>query len=185
MKKLIAVFLLAILLFNIGGQLAFHQYLSYQSDKLYDQQVAQEKYNVHDLIEVKIPINMPGIDDHGNYENISGRVNFANASYNYVKFKITSTGMYLMCVPNYETTKLSGENVIEAKGIKDIPVEKKEHVPFGKLILIVYNHQDIRYRFATPLIVTFKKIISRVKSNVSASVIDGPGQPPDAAAILS
>jgi len=146
----------------------------------YNYQVANNKYNVKDLTEVKIPINMPGITDQGSYGDIAGRVDFKDASYNYVKLKVTNTGMYLMCVPNYETTKLSNQNIIDARNIKDIPVQKKQHVPFGKMIFIAYSHQHVQYRFSTPLSVTFKKIAALAKSNLSESVIDGPVQPPDA-----
>ncbi|MET3978590.1 hypothetical protein ABIB62_001159 [Mucilaginibacter sp. UYP25] len=183
MKKLIAIFLLHVLLFNIGGHLALHQYVTYQSNELYNHQVASNKYNIKDLTEVKIPMSMPGITDQVSYEAVSGRVNFQNASYNYVKLRVTSTGIYLMCVPNYETTTLSTQNIIDAKNINDIPIQKKDHVPFGKIILIAYSHKDVQYRFSTPLIVTFKKVTALSQSHISESVIQGPGQPPDAASL--
>ena len=158
-----------------------HQYFNYKSNVLYNYQVGNSKYNVKDLTEVKISMNMPGIAEQGNYQDIAGRVDFEDASYNYVKLKVTSTGMYLMCVPNYETTKLSSQNVIDAKNIKDIPVQKKDHVPFGKMILIAYSHQDVQYRFSTPLIVAFKKLVTLGQCHTLESVIDGPCQPPDTA----
>jgi hypothetical protein len=185
LKKLIAILLLHILLFNIGGHLLFHQYFSYRSDKFFSQQIAKNRYNIKDLTEVKIPVSMPSLGDDTEYQDVAGQINFENNSYNYVKIKLTSTAMYLMCVPNYETTVLTGQNVIEARGIKDMPIPKKDHVPFGKLSLIVYCHQHIQYRFATPIITTFKKILPYLKQNISNSGLEGPGQPPDALSNLS
>lgn len=75
---------------------------------------------------------MPGITDWHNYVNVTGQVQFGDASYNYVKMKMTRTALYLMCVPNYKTTSLSGDNIINAKQAKNIPVPKKDHVPYGK-----------------------------------------------------
>ena len=178
MKKLIAITLLTIHLFNIGGQLAFHQYLVYQSDKLFDEEINKNHYNTNDLTEVRIPVNMPGISDWSGYENLSGQVKFANASYNYVKLKMTRNAIYLMCVPNYETTHLNSDNIIYAGQIKDIPVPKKEHVPFGKINLIIYNHQCIYYKFSTPLLM-IREIICDKHPDIPASVIPGSGQPPD------
>ncbi len=74
MKKLLAILLLLIHLFNIGGQLAFHEYLVYQSDKFFNEQISENHYNIDDLTEICIPVNMPGITDWKSYENLSGSV---------------------------------------------------------------------------------------------------------------
>ncbi|MGN6396809.1 MAG: hypothetical protein ACTHMI_14660 [Mucilaginibacter sp.] len=135
MKKLIAITLLVSHLFSTGGYVAFYKYLQYRSEVFFNEQTAQNKYNKNDLVEVKIPIDVPVINDWTAYENVSGTVQFEEASYNYVKMKMTRHAIYLMCVPNYETTIYSTSNVIVAKNIKDIPVPKKNHVPFLKLNL--------------------------------------------------
>jgi len=184
MKKLIAIALLLIHLFNIGGQLAFHQYLVYQSDKLFNEEINKNHYNTEDLTEVVIPVNMPGIRDWSGYERLNGQVKFANSSYNYVRMKLTHNGIHLMCVPNYETTHLFDQNIIYAGQIKDIPVPKKDHVPFGKMNLTTYNVQSINFKFATPLL-TLKKTICCNNSIVPWRFITGPGQPPDVDSFLS
>ncbi|HEY2583397.1 MAG TPA: hypothetical protein VGI43_16415, partial [Mucilaginibacter sp.] len=117
MKKLIAVVLLAIYLFNIGGELVMHQYFSYLSDRFFNEQASKGRYNVNDLTEVKLPANMPGITDWTNYENIRGQIQFGDRSYNYVKMKITRTAIYLMCIPDYAATRLLNENIICAKQV--------------------------------------------------------------------
>lgn len=134
MKKFTATVLLAIYLFNIGGQLTLHPYFAYLSDRFFTEQTSKGLYYTGDLTEVKLPLHMPGIADWKNYENISGQIQFENVSYNYVKMKITRTAMYLMCVPNYQTTRFSGQNIINARQAKSIPVPKKDHVPYGKIV---------------------------------------------------
>ncbi len=176
--------MLCIILFNIGGQLAFHQYLVYKSDKFFNEQISKNLYSTDDLTEVKIPVNMPGISDWKSFENLSGEVRFENASYNYVKIKITHTAIYLMCIPNYETTRLHGQNIIYAKQIKDIPVPKKEHVPFGKMSLIAYNYPVIHFKFSIPVTISRKNTPNN-HSFTLKSLISGPGQPPDMAIIVS
>jgi len=135
LKKLIAITLLVSHLFSTGGYIAFYHYLKYRSDVFFNEQTAQNKYNKNDLVEIKIPIEMPNLSDWAAYENVSGTVQFEEASYNYVKMKMTRHAVYLMCVPNYKTTVYSTTNVIVARDIKDIPVPKKDHVPFLKLNL--------------------------------------------------
>jgi hypothetical protein len=136
LKKLIAYILLFAILFNTGGKLLLHQYLAWQSDRVFNRQTEKGLYNVNDLTEVMIPNEMVNIADWNNFEKVSGRVVFQNASYNYEKIKITRHAIYLMCVPNYVTTRLSDQNIIIAKNISDIPVSKKDHVPYGKTTLL-------------------------------------------------
>jgi hypothetical protein len=135
-KKPVALLVLAALLLNIGGELALHQYLVHQSDKFFNKQTSRGLYNVNDLTEVKIPVDMPGISDWQGYENMFGQVKFADDAYNFVKIKMTHNAIYLLCVPNYETTHLATQNIIHAENIKDIPIPKKQHVPFGKVIFV-------------------------------------------------
>lgn len=132
MKKLIAISLLSLYLFSLIACFIVHAVQVYHSDRFFEKQTGRGLYNVTDLTEVKIPADMPNVADTG-YFKIFGEVQFANTAYNYVKMRVTSTAIYLMCVPNYETTRLCNQNIIHAKNIPDIPVPQKQHVPFGKL----------------------------------------------------
>jgi len=184
LKKLIAIALLTVHLFNIGGPLAFHEYLVYESDKLFNEQIGENHYNIDDLVEIKVSANMPGVTDWKGYEKLSGRIQFKNSAYNYVKIKMTRNAIYLVCIPNYATTHLSGQNIIYARQVPDIPVPKKDHVPFGKINLIAYNYQAVHYKFSIPLI-KVRKTVSCNHSFIPNPLIKGPGQPPDMKTILS
>lgn len=184
MKKLIAISLLLIHFYNIGGQLLFHEFLVYQSDKLFNEEISQNRYNIADLTEIRIPANMHGISDWKTYQNLSGRIQFGNTAYNYVKIKMTSTAIYLVCVPNYATTHLCDKNVINATQIPDIPVSKKDHVPFGKINLATYSHQSALYKFSVPIVMIRGGLYYK-QANILYSVIIGPGQPPDIKTIFS
>ena len=162
-----------------------HQYLVYRSDVFFNKQIDQNLYNVNDLTEIRLPIKQPGsFRDWRNYQNISGRLQFKNSAYNYVKMKITASVVYLMCIPNYKTTHLSKQNIIYARQIPDIPVPKKEHVPFGKLNLITYSYHATQYWFKVP-VKEMNQIISCKHSFVLYPGITDPGQPPEISAITS
>lgn len=154
LKKLIAVALLAVYLFTIGGQFVLHQYASYLSDKFFTEQTSKGLYNVHELTEVKLPVNMPNIANWPAYENISGQLQFENSTYNYVKMRITRTAIYLMCVPDYATTHFVGKNIINAKQVKGTRVPEKQHVPYGKTtVLDNCSFAFLHFIFSSP----FKK----------------------------
>jgi hypothetical protein len=109
-------------------------------------------YNINDLVEIKVPLFTPAVQNWDRFQYISGQIQFKNTCYNYVKLKITRDTIYVVCIPNYETTRLYNQNIINAKKIADIPVNKKDHVPFGRIInLGRYNYTLTLYDFTPPV----------------------------------
>jgi hypothetical protein len=162
----------------LGGKLVLHQYFAYLSDKFFNEQAAKGFYNADDLTEVRLSVNMPGITDWKDYENISGQIQFQNVSYNYVKMKITRNAMYLMCIPNYKATSLTNDNVICAKGIKEIPVPKKDHVPYQKSnSLNKFRFEFVQFEFSV-FSTDLPKISIQSTQNFSCNPLDIPEQPP-------
>ena len=97
---------------------------------------------------------MPNVKSWDVYESIRGQVQFKSACYNYVKMKLTHNAIYLMCVPNYEKTRLLDQNIINVKNMADIPVNKKSHVPFGKTNNPdKYNYPITLYKLPAPLVI--------------------------------
>ena len=185
MKKRIAILILFLHLFNIGGQLILHQYLVYKTDKLFTEQIRKGFYNVEDLTEVTIPVNLPGIRDWSRFENISGQIQFENNNYNYVKMRLTRNAMYLMCIPNYETTHLSSENILKAKGMQGMPIPQKDHVPYGKPILQDnLNFCFVQFDFYCP-IETLPQNIEQPVQQLIYQQKDIPEQPPQLNAVHS
>ena len=166
-------------LFSVYGPIALYEYCVYQSDRLFNEQISQSRYKIDDLVEVKVPVEMPTIQDWKEYTYVSGQIRLKSGSYNYVKIKMTRDTIFLMCIPNYRETKLVNQNIIDARKIADIPVNKKERVPSGKTNGIgIYNYQTIHYRFLTPF-ATLKKNVDNSHSDIVESAIASPGQPPE------
>lgn len=178
MRKLIAVFLLSAFLLSIVGDMAVHQYLVFRSDKVFNHNTKLGLYNINDLTEVKIPVRMPGIADWQSYEKLAGEVRFADVAYNYVAIKMTRTAIYLQCVPNYETTRLLGQNMIYAGNIKGFPVSPKQHIPLSKLSWL--SHFNLVFT-SNEIPVHFKYILSGIKQPTdrpTSCYLDIPEQPP-------
>ncbi len=153
MKKLIAIVLLGLQIFTICGHILLYQYFVYRSDKLFNDRISKNMYNVHDLVEVKVPVRTQISQNWSGYEKINGQIQFKNTCYNYVKLRLTRDTIYLMCIPNYEKTRLFDQNIINAKEIADIPVNKKNHVPYGKTVdLDKYNSPLILYKLSPPVL---------------------------------
>lgn len=157
------------------------QYFIYRSDKVINEKISKDMYKVDDLVKIKIPIHLPYIQDWGNFEKVSGQVQLKEDSYNYVSLKITRDTLFLMCVPNYEKTRLLTANVIYAKNISDHPISKRPHAP-----LVKRTGSDNEYRltqnnhhFDSPV-----AVIENTNTDIFQNVVDPfigvPGQPPDA-----
>jgi len=178
LKKLIAILFLNVYLVSLCGQLAVYQYLSYKTDKFFKTQTSEGLYNVDDLTEIKIPAEMHGVADWANYEKVSGRIQFADAAYNYVEMRVTANAIYLKCVPNYETTRLSTLNIIHAENIKGIRIPQKGRVPYGKTTLN-YNlgFTFVKFEFNSPFKNALKPLTQPV-SKITCQSADIPEQPP-------
>ena len=103
-----------------------HLYVVDKSDKFMNELISKNLYNPNALIELKIKQNLPGINEWPDFKNVSGQIQLKEACYNYVKLKFTRDTLYVMCVPNYEKTRLIKSNIIYAKQINDVPQDSKE-----------------------------------------------------------
>lgn len=172
--------LLSVHLFDLGGYLLMHQYLNYRSARFFNEQASKNLYNRHELVEVKIPVSLPGIRDWKSYERISGQIRFKNNSYNYVQMRMTGDTLFLKCVPNYEATTLNAENVIHADPIKDAPVPKKDQVPSsGAIFMGMFCFSAINHHaMLIPPVISLPKLTGFYPQPIIDRHIDIPKQPP-------
>ncbi len=119
--------MLVAILFNSGGYDLFFRYMIGRSDNKIINRINQNHYRNSDLVEVKIPVNLPTLQDWTEYEQVSGQVQFKNNKYNYAEIKMTRDTLYLLVIPNHDRTKLTNANIIYAKQINDIPINKNSH----------------------------------------------------------
>lgn len=178
MNRLLSIFFLVIQGSNIFGSFLFFLFAVYQTNHFYESQSGKGFYNKNELVEVKIPVSLPGITDWTAYEPISGQIQFQDVTYNYTQMRVTSHALYLKCVPNYTHTRLIHQNVIRALHIKDMPVSKKDHVPYG--IMVILPCPDIA--LYNPLPATISSVVQksyRFYSQKPVTVcVQIPEQPP-------
>jgi hypothetical protein len=60
------------------------------------------KYDQSQLVEVKIPLNLPYYTDWSDYQTYYGQVELNGESYQYVKRKVVGDTLYLLCIPHAE-----------------------------------------------------------------------------------
>lgn len=172
--------MLAVLVFNMGGYMLLFQYFMKASDQFANEQISKGYYKPDELVEIKIPVRMPYVQEQRQYENISGQIQLKGSCYNYVALKMTRDTMYVKCIPNYTKTKLVNDNVITAKEVSDTPLAKKNHLPLVKKTGL---DNDCNYTIALlDLQVPAKSIRAQliyVAPKIPGTYLSAPAQPPD------
>lgn len=125
LKKIFSILLLAVHLFNLCGYSFLFQFLIQQSDKQLTQNLDNNLYSRTDLVEVKIPLNLPYQTNWNEYERFDGNINFDGIHYNYVMRKVCNDTLYILCIPNHKKTQLYNAQSNYQKLVNDIPSNKK------------------------------------------------------------
>jgi len=177
LKKLIAMALLVSHLFSTGGNVLLHKYLS---DTFFNGQTSKNKYIIIDITKAKTPIDSLNLTYCATFGKVRGKIQFDKAKCNYVQMRTTCNATYLTCVSNYQTTKFSTWNVLLAKGIKNIPVPKKNHIPSIKLNLNEKAQVDFNHSAFNIPIQYLKTIALQPTAKLLSNTLRIPEEPPKA-----
>jgi hypothetical protein len=104
LKKLTAIFLVTIFLFNLGGYRLWFHYEQERSDKNIESFIDNKEYNEDELITLKVALSLPYHHDTKEFERVTGEINFKGKVYKYVKRKIENGNLVLMCLPDINKT---------------------------------------------------------------------------------
>ncbi len=129
LKKLFAILLLVLLVFNNIGYRYIINYFKQVAFSDLNTNIEKKNFSTDDLVEIKIPLNNPYISDH-NYEDAYGETKVKGKYYQYVKKKISENTLYLMCLPNDKKeilndtkNKLAENNITSNKNNSKNPIQ--------------------------------------------------------------
>ena len=100
MRKLVAIFMLAVFAFNVAGYQLIYNYMANKSDANLELALDQDNYNNEDLITIKQPTNLPYYTDSKEYQRIDGEVEMNGIKYKYVKCRIYNGYLEMLCIPH-------------------------------------------------------------------------------------
>lgn len=121
MKRIFAIILLAVHLFNLAGHSMLFRYLLQNSSEQTAERIEKGDYSDKDLVLVKIPVLLPYTTNWKEYERYDGEIEWNGVHYNYVKRKIENDTLHLLCLPDKNRSKLQQAQVAYAKQVNDIP----------------------------------------------------------------
>lgn len=157
-----------------------YQYYIHKADAHIVKEIFDNKVDNAKLIEIKIPVHFPTMQDWTEYEVIEGQIQLKDAYYNYVRLKMTRDTMYFVCLPNTVKTRLEKANVIMAKEITDVPLSKKGHDAALKKLTVPGNYSMQAFEYHYDDFGSIVKTVGRrLSSNFDAPYLDSPGKPPN------
>jgi len=106
LKRIASILLLAIFLFNWFGYRLLSDYLQHRADAALEAKLDQDNYDESQLVEMRIPLNLPYVTNHSDFERFDGEAEVGGIQYKYVKRKIERGELVILCLPNQAKTKL-------------------------------------------------------------------------------
>jgi hypothetical protein len=100
LKKIAAISILGILLFNWCGYRWVIDFMQQRADTRLEARLDRNDYDESRLVEIRIPLNMPYQSNWSGFERYNGEVEYNGIHYKFVKRKIENGQLVLKCIPN-------------------------------------------------------------------------------------
>lgn len=110
MRKIAAILLLAIFVFNLFGYRLFVSYMIQSTDQCLQTALDKADYNEAELISIKKAVNLPYYNNDPEFLPAYGEIEMNGLLYKYVKSRLYNDSLEMLCIPN--TTK---QNLLAAK----------------------------------------------------------------------
>lgn len=188
MKKLAAILLIAILFFNWYGYRIVTSLVADQADKQLELRLDKSEYNESELIEVRVPLNVPYQNNQSEFERHYGEMEVNGQHYTYVKRKIENGFLVLKCIPNESREKIeaAGNNYFKmTNGLdQEQPGKKQANANFAKSFWSEYDGRETEFS-----IDIYSQLIRKLFLDNNVSLYNTcqltPTQPPEAAVAIS
>jgi hypothetical protein len=145
-----------------------------------DAKIDAGDYNEANLIEIKVPLNMPYQQRFTEFERHYGEITVDGVVYTYVKMKVDDNMLILKCIPdlNRQQIKNSENSLAKANSNQDMENNGKKHNPsFSKNVISDYDNTNQLYDL-TQNTVVIKINHTDFTTPVLTASIAPPHQPP-------
>jgi len=110
-----------------------------------EQKLDAGKYDASQLVEVKIPLNLPYYSDWSDYQTYYGQVELNGQNYQYVKRKVVGDTLYLLCIAHVEKNNIQLAKADYFKVMNNIQhdgQQKNSQPPAIKLMLTEFLENE-------------------------------------------
>ncbi len=155
MRKTAAILLTLILLFNLCGYRMVIDLMQQKADNKLEAQLDNSDYDESQLIEIRVPMNMPYQQRYTEFERHYGEIEIDGKSYTYVKRKIEGDMLILKCIANQskQEAKIIKNDLAKANSNADMDHSGKnsQQKSFAKNLLGEYDDQFITLQTSTSI----------------------------------
>ncbi len=182
LKKLAAILLIAILFFNWYGYRIVTSILTKDADKQLELRLDNNEYDEAQLIELKVPLNIPYQNNQADFERHYGEIEIDGKYYTYVKRKIENGYLILKCIANNskEQIKEAGNDYFKMTNGLGQPDKKQDNGNYAKNFWSEYDGRENDYALDI-----YSELIKKNFLNSSPFLknvcLATPGQPPESA----
>jgi len=152
-KKIVAILLLVMLVFNWGGHRLLTDYLEARSDLQLQAQLDKSDYSEQDRVYLKIAAPLPYGASSETFERVDGNIVINGVNYSYVKRRFYKDSHELACIPNTIKTGIQNARDEFFKLAYDLMHASQGAKKHGnnslafKFLTIEYFNQDNEWQF--------------------------------------
>jgi hypothetical protein len=133
-KKSVAIGMLIVFLFNVGGYYFIFWGLRIHADQVLNARIDAELYADYETVELKIPVTLPYPPQQQEFTRSKGKFEHNGQHYQVVKHKLENDTLYMVCIKDQQEKELVAAMSDYAKLANDLPASSKGAMNFlGKL----------------------------------------------------
>ena len=182
LRKIAAILLLVILLFNWIGYRLFADFLQHRADVRLEAKLDKNDYSEDQLIEIKVPLNLPYQLNWSQFERFDGEIDVDGIHYKYVKRKIYNDSLVLLCLPNQTKQNIEKAKDDYYKIVNDIaPTSQKKseknNLSFKNILSEFFIEHPFLMKNNEACVKTNYVVIQTLLP--ASAVQESPGKPPE------
>jgi hypothetical protein len=142
-KKAVAILLLIIFLFNVGGYYIVFWGLVNHSDKMLAARLDADQYSADELVELSIPLSLPYPGQQREFERAHGKFEHNGVHYKLVKQRHENDTLYVICIKDHGQKKLVKSMREYIKLTNDLPSSSKKSTDLTGKFLKDFESNDL------------------------------------------
>ena len=182
MRKITAIFLILVLLFNTAGYRMAISFIDERQDQRLETLLDNHEYEESELMEIRVELNMPYQQRFTEFERHYGELNIDGHTYTYVKRKIEGDVAIFKCIANPSKQQLSSLHdemtLANSNADMDQPGSQQKQNSFAKNIGAEYDEQ-MNFAMEKPFSHITIKPGAHYLFRVQNTHLNTPHQPPE------
>lgn len=142
MRKAIAISLLALFAFNLGGYQLVYDYLANRADQALSRVLDWQQYTEDELITIKQPTHLPYYSSHTDFRALRGEIDINGIHYQYVQYRILHDSIELRCIPHHGKMKVRKAELDYAGNLLDLEQEGTGKQPASKKATSLFSEYE-------------------------------------------